>query len=360
VRFTLDLSHHPWTRDREGRAPRQTLLVAQAADVAGIDAIWASEDPEGWDAFAVLSAIAAVTEGADLGTSVTSPYPRHPNLLAASVATLDRISGGRAVLGLGRGQAEWHRDALGSQIGDPLAVLEETVVLLRQWWQPPHRASSSDEGHFRVRGWERVIHPRQDHAPVYLAAAGPRALDLAGAICDGVIFNAQTSNDFLGQAIPRARAAAKAAGRDPARLAFVLRTTIVVADSAAAERKAIDRGKNLLALVATLPGMDRSVRAEGFDVSALLDQVRVTMGTRETLAAGGGFPALRRDGDLAAARALIPDDLIRRLGIIGPLPVVRERLRALGELGVTHVAVAPPPDATSVEGWRRLLADLGH
>jgi 5,10-methylenetetrahydromethanopterin reductase len=360
MRFTLDLSHHPWTRDREGHAPRQTLLVAQAADVAGIDAIWASEDPEGWDAFAVLSAIAAVTEGAALGTSVTSPYPRHPNLLAASVATLDRISGGRAVLGLGRGQAEWHRDALGIDTGDPLAVLEETVALLRQWWQPPHRASSPDKGHFRVRGWERVIHPRQGHVPVYLAAAGPRALDLAGARCDGVIFNAQTSHEFLGQAIPRARAAAKAAGRDPAKLAFVLSTTTVVADSAAAERKAIERGKNLLALVATLPGMDRSVRAEGFDVSALLDEVRVTMGTRETLVAGGGFPALRRDGDLAAARALIPDDLIRRLGIIGPLPVVRERLRALGELGVTHVAVAPPEDATSVESWRRLLADLGH
>ena len=84
------------------------------------------------------------------------------------------------------------------------------------------------------------------------------------------------------------------------------------------------------------------------------------MRTHATLAAGGGFPALRRNGDLTAARALIPDDLIRRLGIIGPLPVVRERLHNLGELGVTHVGVAPPEDATSVESWRRLLADLGH
>jgi 5,10-methylenetetrahydromethanopterin reductase len=360
VRFTLDLSHHPWTRDREGQAPRQTLRVAQAADVAGIDAIWVSEDPEGWDAFAVLSAIAAVTEGASLGTSVTSPYPRHPNLLAASVATLDRISGGRAVLGLGRGQAEWHRDALGIDTGDPLTALAETVALLRQWWKPPHRASSSDEGHFRVRDWERVIHPRRVQVPVYLAAAGPRALDLAGAICDGAVFNEQTSDDFLRHAIQRVRAAAMAAGRDPAELAFVLRTTTVVADSAATERKAIDRGKNLLALVATLPGMDQSVQAEGFDVSALLGEVRVTMRTRETLTAGGGFPALRRDGDLAAARALIPDDLVRHLGVIGPLPVVQERLRALDELGVTHIGVAPPPDATSVENWRRLLADLRH
>ena len=360
MRFTLDLSHHPWARDREGEAPRQTLLVAQAADRAGIDAIWASEDPEGWDAFAVLSAIAAVTERADLGPSVTSPYPRHPNLLAASVATLDRLSGGRAILGLGRGQAEWHGDALGSQIGDPLAVLEETVALLRQWWQAPHRASSPVVGHFRVRSWERVIHPRRGQVPVYLAAAGPWALDLAGAICDGAIFNAQTSSEFLRRAISRVRAAAMAAGRDPAALAFVLHTSAVVTDSAAAERKAIDRGKNLLALVSTLPGMDRLVRTEGFDVSALLDEVRETMRTRDTLVAGGGFPALRRDGDLTAARALIPDDLVRQLGVIGTLSVVRERLRALDELGVTHIGVAPPPDATSVESWRRLLADLRH
>src|SRR5688572_19821441 len=129
MRFTLDLSHHPWTRDRDGTAPRQTLQVAHAADAAGIDAIWASEDPEGWDAFAVLGAIAAVTERADLGPSVTSPYPRHPNLLAASVATLDRISEGRAVLGLGRGQDEWHRAALGGDTSDPLAVLGESITL---------------------------------------------------------------------------------------------------------------------------------------------------------------------------------------------------------------------------------------
>ena len=360
MRFTLDLSYHPWARDRGGQAPRQTLQVAHAADAAGIDVIWASEDPEGWDAFAVLSAIAAVTESAELGTSVTSPYPRHPNLLAASVATLDRLSDGRAVLGLGRGQAEWHRDALGSDTGDPLVVVGETVALLRQWWQAPHRATSPGDGHFRVRGWERVIHPRRAHVPVYLAAAGPRALDLAGALCDGVIFNAQTSNDFLRQAIPRVRAVATAAGRDPAGLAFVLHTRAAVVDTPDAERKAIDRGKNLLSLVSTLPGMDRLVRTEGFDVRALLDEVRATMRTRATLAAGGGFPALRRSGDLPAARGLIPDDLIRRLGIIGSLPVVRERLRALDELGVTHVGVAPPEDATSVESWRRLLADLAH
>ena len=86
---------------------------------------------------------------------------------------------GVAPSGLGRGQAEWHGDALGSEIGDPLAVLEETVALLRQWWQAPHRASSPEDGHFRVRGWSGCSPPSRPCAglPGGRRAAGA---DLAG------------------------------------------------------------------------------------------------------------------------------------------------------------------------------------
>ena len=358
MHFTLDFSHHLWIRDLEHRAPSHMLDVAHAADAGGIDAIWASEDPEGWDAFAALSAIATVTRSAALGTSVTSPYVRHPNTLAASLATLDQLSAGRAVLGLGRGQPEWHGDALGSDIGDPLTALRETIALLRAWQRPPHRAASPPAGHFAVRDWERVVHPVQDHVPILLAAAGPQAIALAGEICDGVIFNLLTADRVPRETIPRVRAAARAAGRDVDALWFVLRSTTTVVDSAEAERAALDRGKHHLALVATLPGMHRLYHVDEFDVPALLDDVRATMRTRETLAAGGGFPALRRAGDLAAAREMIPDALIRQLGIIGPLPEVRDRLQALGKLGVTHVGVAPPPNPTSPEAWQSLLTAL--
>jgi 5,10-methylenetetrahydromethanopterin reductase len=358
VRFTLDFSHHPWTRDHTGDAAARTLATARAADAAGIDAVWVSEDPEGWDAFALLGAIASVTSNARLGTSVTSPYPRHPNLLAASVATLDRLSAGRAVLGLGRGQTGWHRDALGVDTGEPLAVLAETIALLRGWWAPPHRVSTPEGAHFRVRDWERVVHPVNQHLPILLAAAGPKALALAGEAADGVIFNLLTADEFLAATIPQLRAEAAAAGRDPDALWLVLRTTIDVADDDTAERRALDRNKNLFALVSTLPGMDRLVATAGFDVAAILGEVREIMRGEETLAAGGGFPELRRRGNLAAAREVIPDALMRRLGIVGPLPVARERLSVLEEIGVTHVAVTPPREAASAETWRRLLADL--
>jgi len=347
LRFCLDLTHHAWARARpDDPAPiHRTLDLARAADAAGIELITVSEDPDGWDAFAVLGALAGATSRVRLGTGVTNPYLRHPNLLAASVATLDRLSSGRAFLGLGRGQTEWSERALGMDAGEPLAVLEETIRLLRQWWTPPHQASSAELDppgeHFRVRGWERTIHPAQPPPgpPIYLAAAGPRALALAARRADGVIFNALTSPDFLAATIPRVRATAQAAGRDPHALAFILKTAVVVTDD---PDPVLARQKNLIALINTLPGMDRLLVTPGFDLPAIMAEVRRLMRTEEVLAAGGAFPDLRRAGDLPAARAAIPTALVERLAIVGPLPHVRARLRHLADLGVTHVFVAPP------------------
>ena len=354
MRFCLDLSHHAWTRGDPAASARATLEFARAADEAGIDAIWVTEDPEGWDAFGLLGALATVTRHAALGTGVTNPSLRHPNLLAASVATLDRLSGGRAVLGLGRGQPEWYERALGMEPGDPLAALAETVGLLRAWWAAPHRASSPEGGRFRVRGWERAVHPVGPAPPIYVAAAGPKALALSGRLADGVVFNALTSDAFLAEAIPAVRGAARGAGRDPARFAFILRTPVFVADEVA---PFLDRQKNLIALVNALPGMDRLLRTPGFDVTAIMDEMRRRMGTDAILARGGGFPALRRAGDLPAARAAIPTALVAALAIAGPLPHVRTRLRTLAALGVTHVSVAPP-DTADAAGFAHLLDRL--
>jgi 5,10-methylenetetrahydromethanopterin reductase len=356
LQFALDLSHHAWAR-RDPAAPARTLQTAHAADAAGIDAIWVSEDPEGWDAFALLGALANVTARCQLGTSVTSPWPRNPNLLAASVATLDQLSGGRAVLGLGRGQVEWHHDALGVDTGSPLAALRETITLLRAWWQPPYRAASPPGGHVRIRDWERSVAPLHP-PPIYLAAAGPRTFALAGELADGVIFNVLTSEDALRQAMPHVRQAATTAGRDPDTLAVILRTEITLVSDDAAEHKALTRAKSIFALLAGLPGMGRLYQVAGYDTEAMITEVRAAMRTDEVLASGGGFPALRRTGDLAAARAAIPDDVIRALALIGNADALAPRLASLQDLGVTCISVTPPADSASVTAWTQTLAAL--
>ncbi len=354
LRFCLDLSHHAWARATDpAAAVERTIEVARVADRAGIDSLWVSEDPDGWDAFAMLGTLARETMHVRLGPGVTNPYLRHPNLLAASVATLDRLSGGRAFLGLGRGQTEWYARAFGMDVGKPVEVLEETFTLLRQWWTPPHRASSA--GHLAVQDWERTIGPIQKAPPVYLAAVGPRALDVAARHADGVLFNDLASEAFLAEAIATVRAGAAAAGRDPARLGFYVRAGVTVTDD---PEPVLERKKTYLALVNALPGMERLMATPGFDVPQIVAEVRRLMRTEEVLAHGGGFPALRRAGDLAAARAAIPTDLLDRLAVVGPLAHVRARLRSLARLGATHVFVAPPAPGEDADAFGAELAAL--
>jgi alkanesulfonate monooxygenase SsuD/methylene tetrahydromethanopterin reductase-like flavin-dependent oxidoreductase (luciferase family) len=353
MEFCLALSHHPWIREADAVVSTADLLRAiQVADQAGLDSVWLTEDPDGWDAFSVLGAASQRTERIRLGSGVTNPYLRHPNLLAMSVATVDRLSNGRAFLGLGRGQPEWYRRGLGIATGRPPEVLSETISLLRQWWQPPHRATSA--GHFPVRDWPRAVHPVQPHVPIYLAALGPLALDVAARQADGVLLAEFASLPFLDQVIRHTREAIVETGRDPATFAFLLKTEIEVTST---PERALDRRKNLLALVHTLPGMARHLAVPGYDVPEIIARVREVMRVDEVLARGGSFIDIREAGDFKAARRLIPTELVDQLSLVGTAERVRERLMLLQTIGITHVFIAPPRGLSAGE-YAALIATL--
>mgnify|MGYP000844548405 CR=1 FL=1 len=345
IQFCLDLTHHSWARAADpAAAVDATLRAIRVADAAGLDSVWLSEDPDGWDAVAVLAAAARETERIRLGTGVTNPYLRHPNLIAMSVATVDRLSGGRAFLGLGRGQAEWYSRALGIRTGRPPEVLAETIDLLRQWWRPPGRASAT--GHFHVRDWARAIGPVQSHVPIYLAALGPRALRVAAERADGLLVADFASVPYLRRLIPMVRSWVAEAGRDPAAFRFYVRTGIVVTDN---PEPVLERRKNQMALVNALPGMTQQIEVPGFDVPAIMARVREVMHTDEVLEAGGAFIDIRKVADFAAARRLIPTELVAAVSLVGPAAEIRARLRELVEIGVTGVFIAPPGERDAAE-----------
>ncbi|MBA2469229.1 MAG: LLM class flavin-dependent oxidoreductase, partial [Chloroflexia bacterium] len=343
-------------REAARRAVDRTIDLARIADLAGVESIWLLEDPDGWDAFAVLGAMARVTERIRLGTGVTSPYYRHPALLAASMSTLDLLSDGRAFLGLGRGQAEWFEQSLGMTVGKPVRALREAIDLLGQWWSPGMRATSGEAAtEFAINDWERVFRPVQPRMPVYLAAVGPLALKLAGELADGVLFNDLSSITFMREAIESVRATASANGRDPAALAFYARTSIAIT----AEPEALyERRKGTVAAIHVLPGMERLLESPGFDTARIIADVRRAMRTEETLQAGGGFGQLRRAGDLDAAKRAIPNELMRELVVAGTVEEVRRRLRQLREIGITHVFLAAQGPGVTVESLGQLLGDL--
>lgn len=352
MRFCLELGHHSWKTGDARERVEQTLMLGRAADQAGFDSIWALEDPDGWDAFVVLAMLARETESVRLGPGVANPFLRHPNLIAASIATLDRISGGRAFLGLGRGQPEWSQAGLGVPVAHPLAAVEETVDLLEQWRRPPHRASSP--GPIPVRDWTRTIHAIGP-TPVYLAATGPKMQELAGRIADGVRFNALASCGYLAESIDRVRAAAVAAGRDPGALRFFFNPGIRITDS---PERAISGLKSTIAMIHALPGMERQLQSAQFDIAAIMATVRAHMKTEAVLNRGGNFADLRRLGDLAAAKQAIPDELVRNVAIVGSEHEMGPRLKALTRLGITDVFLDVPKLPGGVAGLSELVERL--
>lgn len=347
LQICLDLSHHEWTRpavikstEAMQQAADQTIRLIEAADQAGLESVWLSEDPDGWDAFSVLSAAARSTAQIRLGTGVTNPYLRHPNQMAMSISTLDRISGGRSFLGLGRGQVEWYRDRLGgSGSTSPLGQLESTIRLLRQWEQPPHRASVGD--HVPVKDWARAIWPAQPRVPIYIAALGPKALDLTARLADGLLIADFATVPYLERLIPEMRARLEGYGRDPDTFRFYFRTGITLTDD---PEPAIRYRKAVMSLLSPLPGMAQHIIHPDYDVPAIIDAIARAMSTREMLRQGGNFIDIRQNADFAAAREAIPDDFMADISYIGTAEDVRPKLEKLQAIGITHVFLRAPAD----------------
>src|SRR5262249_11122550 len=147
------------------------------------------------DSLAYAQAIAASTTRLKVGTAITNVYLRHPSLLAQQAAAVQAFSNGRLLLGLGVGHRVVNA-SLGIEMGDPLAKLREVVETLRAGWT---------KGPFQ---------PRNETPPTVLVAAiASTAIEMAGAIADGVIFNLFPLSRYA-KAIAWLRRGAEAAGRD--------------------------------------------------------------------------------------------------------------------------------------------------
>jgi F420-dependent oxidoreductase-like protein len=167
----------------ERKASKEELLsYVRRADDLGYDTIFV---PEAWarDAFTTLGWIAANTRRVRLGTGIVNVFSRTPALIAQSIATLDYISDGRAVLGLGTSGAKVVQDWHGMKFEDGLQRTRETVEIVR-------RALTFDrvdfEGKiFQLRDFRLGFKPFRERIPIYLASMGPKNNKLTGEIADG-------------------------------------------------------------------------------------------------------------------------------------------------------------------------------
>ena len=187
---------------------------AETAERCGYESLWVSERYFHEETFSMLGFLAAATHDIKLGVGVVNPFTRNPALIAMAAATLDRLSGGRFLLGFGRSDSWVVQYRMGIPYRNPRASLKETVETVRTLLSGSSVTSEGDQ--FNLADVGLATLPVQDRLPIYLAAIGSRALRLAGAVADGVLLNAYTPTTYISYAVDEVRRAAREAGRDPA------------------------------------------------------------------------------------------------------------------------------------------------
>jgi alkanesulfonate monooxygenase SsuD/methylene tetrahydromethanopterin reductase-like flavin-dependent oxidoreductase (luciferase family) len=210
-----------------GLAPARIGALAGAAEQAGFSAVFVAEGHG--DALGLCHPVIAATSRVRVGTAITNAALRPPVLAAKTAAQLDLAAGGRFILGLGVANTVMNT-RFGIAPFAPLPMIEEYVAVIRTVLT---EAPGYDGQLFRTGAVPLDSPPVRADLPVYLAALGPRMLALAGRIADGVILNLMTPA-LAGQAASQVRAAARAAGRDPASVEIACVLHCCLSDDAAA------------------------------------------------------------------------------------------------------------------------------
>jgi alkanesulfonate monooxygenase SsuD/methylene tetrahydromethanopterin reductase-like flavin-dependent oxidoreductase (luciferase family) len=209
--------------------------AARRAEQAGFDSVWAGDSllarPRG-EPLALLAAVAGATTRVTLGTAVLLPLLRHPLSLAHALATLDRIAGGRVIVGVGPGAelpgTHVELDALGVPSDRRVGSMLSAVERIRRLWR-------NEEPGIELQ--PRPLRP--DGPPIWLGGSGPRMLRLAGELFEGWLPLSATPAEYA-SGLRAVHEAAERAGRDPATVATGVYLTVAIADSPGAAAGELD------------------------------------------------------------------------------------------------------------------------
>ena len=309
--------------------------LGRVSEELGYRALWYTDIRFARECYLGLAAIAGATHELKLGPGVTDPYTRHPAITAASIATLDELSGGRAQLGLGTGGHGF--GALGIERRLPVAALRETVQTVRALI-----AGEQVETQGKVVSLARSrldFDPVRRRVPIYIATHGPQISRLAGEIADGVLIANTLLPEMLAFYLGRLRDGAARIGRDMSSLNVGLRVEACIADDFDA---AFDVMRRRMAsrLIGQYPHWDY-LKEMGIDMPDAFTQI-----------------AKRKDQSLLdeAAKAL-PEQVVEATVLAGDPQRVAEQLAGVLRREVATITIRPHHVAgDSVESVIRAFA----
>ena len=294
--------------------PDELFQIARTADESGFFGLWLTDSSlHSRDCWTLLGALALRTERLHLGTAVTHPRTRHPALAAVCAATLDELSGGRAILGVGAG------DRPVTELGRRPARIAEVEAMI-DLCRALLRGESVETGPpFTVHGGFRRLEASPD-LPVWIAGSGPRMLDLGGRMADGVLALVGTCDECVESVLGEVGRAAEAVGRPTPEIA-VMGYGAISDDGEAAWRAS----RSMAAWFAkTAP---RYCDLAGIDPE-LVARIRDKY-------SGGEFT------EATTAAELAPREMVERLTLSGTPDEVSDRLDRMERAGVRHVNYFP-------------------
>jgi 5,10-methylenetetrahydromethanopterin reductase len=189
-------------------APTDFIAMVREIESLGYSNLWCTDSSlHARNVYAYLTLAAMSSTSLHIGTAVTNPLTRHPAITASAAATIDEISGGRMLLGLGAGDRPLL--ALGYQPSH-LADLQMMIEDIRRLWRGETvdrkaRSYGLEGAHMRI--------PARGDIPIYISASGPRTLELAGRIADGVLVMVGLFDEAIEWAVSRVMKGARDAGR---------------------------------------------------------------------------------------------------------------------------------------------------
>jgi F420-dependent oxidoreductase-like protein len=314
-----------------GLSVAEQLELVREAERLGYDSIWSAE-AYGSDAATILAWMAAQTERIRLGSAILQMPGRSAAMTAMTAATLDQLSGGRMLLGIGTSGPQvaegWH----GQRFARQLQRTREYVDVVRMALRRERVRYSGETLELPLPGGpgkalKLTIAPVQERIPIYIAAIGPRNTALTAEIADGWIptmFSPEHVSEFrplLEQGFARA-----GAGKSAADFAIAPTVNVCVSEDRAAARDAM---RPYLALY--VGGMGS--REQNF-----YNQLVQRYGFGE---AARAVQDLYLEGRKQEAAAALPGELIDAVSLCGPPEVVRERLALFREAGVGTLIVSP-------------------
>ena len=297
--------------------PGLAPMLAELAESAGWDGmVFADTQNLAAEVYGSLCLAAAATTTLQLGTGVTNPVTRHPAVTAAAIATVQVASGGRAVLGIGRG------DSSLAHIGrEPEAVpaFERYVTVVQQYLSG-ETAELGDGIESRSEWIDTMGQPK---VPVDVAATGPRVIGVGARLAERVTFAVGAEPDRVAAAIATARRARDEAGLDPMAVSLGAYVNVVAHPDVARARELVRGG---LGAFAHFSGMRGAPTGADRDV-----EVFRRLGEGYDMAGHGKTAAAHQDA--------MPDEFVDRFGVVGPAPECARRLGALLELGLDRLVV---------------------